>query len=116
MKEKILVKVVASIVQEVGGRVVVSTARGISPLKRGDTMFEFATQLMADREMPVYSLHQRSEDNWSTSPITVAEEPRIIMTYHFVQFPASELGFNAKDLTATELDRDMKNLRKYING
>lgn len=116
MKEKMLVKVVASIVQEINGRDAISVARGISPLKRGDTVFEFATQLLTDREVPEYSLHQRSEDNWSTSPITVSDDPRIVMTYHFVQFPANEIGFNAKDLTALELERDMKQLKKIING
>lgn len=116
MKEKMLTKVVASVLQEVGGRMLQSTARGISPLKRGETISDFISSFLEERQVNTYSLNQRSDDIWVTSPITMSEEPRIVVTYHFVQFPASELGFNARDLTAIELDRDMKQLKKYING
>lgn len=117
MKEKILVKVVASVIQEVGGRMIPSTARGISPLKRGQTIGDFIATFMAERFVTTYSLHQRSESVWATSPImSLNQEPKSVVTYHFVQFPASELGFNAKDLTAFELERDMKFLKKIING
>jgi len=117
MKEKILIKVVASAIKEVSGRMVPSTARGISPLKRGQTVGDFIASFMAERLVTTYSLHQRSETVWATSPImALNEEPKSVVTYHFVQFPASELGFNAKDLTAFELERDMKQLKKYING
>jgi hypothetical protein len=116
MKEKMLVKVVASVMQEVDGRLLQSTARGISPLKRGATMSDFIFSFLEERHVNTYSLNQRSDDSWATSPITMSEEPRIIVTYHFVRFPASEVGFNAKDLTALELERDMKQMKKFING
>jgi len=116
MKEKMLVKVVASSIQEVDGRLIQSTARGISPLKRGQNIHDFISSFMTERMIVEYTRNQRSEDTWVTSPILLSEQPRTVMTYHFVQFPASELGFNAKDLTASELERDMKHLKKIING
>lgn len=79
-------------------------------------MNQFITTFMLEREVTTYSLHQRSEDTWVTEPITISEEPKAVVTYHFVQFPANELGFNAKDLSAIELERDMKHLKKIING
>jgi hypothetical protein len=117
MKEKILIKVIASVIVEVAGRMRATTARGISPLKRGETMSDFISSFMEEREVTTYSVHQRSEDTWATSPImSLNEEPKSVITYHFVQFPASEIGFNAKDLAALELERDMKHLKKIING
>ena len=118
MKEKILVKVVASLMTEaIGGRMITTMARGISPLKRGQTMIDFISAFMLERQVTTYSLHQRSEDTWATSPIMhLNQEPKLVVTYHFVQFPASEVGFNAKDLTAEELERDMKKLKKIIHG
>lgn len=114
MKEKNLVKVVASIVQDVGGRTVSSTARGIVPLRRD--VAGFIADFLEERQVTTYSLHQRSEDTWATSPITMSDDPQVVMVYHFVLFPASEIGFNAKDLTAEELERDMKQMTKHING
>ena len=115
MKEKTFVKVVASVSQEGMGRMVQSTARGISALGRGVSVGDFISDFMAERQITTYSLHQRSEDTWATSPI-VSQDPMAVVTYHFVQFPESELGFNAKDLTPLELERDMKQLKKTING
>lgn len=118
MKEKMLVKVVATLILEnVGGRMSSSTARGISPLKRGQGITDFISSFMIEREVPNYQLHQRSEDTWVTSPImSLNTDPKHVMTYHFIQFPASEMGFNAKDLTSVELERDMKHLKKIIHG
>ena len=118
MKERILVKVVATLMTEgIGGRMITTTARGISPLPRGHTISDFILSFMADRDVTTYSLHQRSVDTWATSPIMqLNQEPKVIVTYHFVQFPVSEVGFNAKDLTAEELERDMKKLKKIIHG
>jgi hypothetical protein len=112
------VKVVATLIREgIGGRMTASTARGISPLKRGQTILDFISAFMAERQVTTYQLNQRTEDTWATSPImSLNVEPKQVVTYHFVQFPASELGYNAKDLTAIELDRDMKHLKKIIHG
>lgn len=117
MKERILIKVIASFIQETNGRMVTTTARGISTLKRGWSISDFIFDFMTERKIEEYSLYQRTDDTWATSPImSLDAEPRTIVTYHFVQFPVSELGFNAKDLSATELDRDMKKLKKVIHG
>jgi len=118
MKEKTLVKVVATLITEgIGGRMHTTMARGISPMKRGQTMLDFISTFLLERQVTTYSLHQRSELGWATSPImSLNQDPKIVVTYHFVQFNSSELGFNAKDLTAEELERDMKHLKKIING
>lgn len=118
MKEKMLVKVVATLILEgVGGRLNTTMSRGITPLKRGVTVPEFIATFMAERLVTTYSLHQRSENSWTTSPImSLNEEPKQVVTYHFVELPASDIGFHAKDLTAEELERDMKHLKKIIYG
>lgn len=77
---------------------------------------DFIFKFLEEREVEEYSLNQRTDDSWVTSPIVMSEEPRMMVTYHFIQFPASEIGFNAKDLTANELERDMKQMKKFING
>ena len=118
MKDKMLVKVVATLILEgIGGRMSASEARGISPLKRGQSITDFISTFMTEREVPNYQLHQRSENTWATSPImSLNADPKQVVTYHFVHFPASEMGYNAKDLTAQELERDMKQLKKIIHG
>ena len=118
MKEKMLVKVVATqILQGFNGRMSASVARGITPLKRGQTIADFISSFMTEREVQNFELHKRSEELYVTSPIMALNaEPKQVMTYHFVLFKASELGFNAKDLSPSELERDMKQLKKIING
>jgi hypothetical protein len=118
MKEKPLVKVVGTIMTGTGnGRLITRMARGISPLKRGQTMFDFISGFLSERDITTFTLHQRAEKTWSTSPImSLNEEPQTVVTYHFVEFPQTEIGYHAKDLTTEELHRDMKYLRKIVYG
>ena len=110
-----LIKVVGSSITGVdGSRWSSVTARGIALLKRGQTLKDFAHQFLSERGITTYSLHQRG-DGWTTSPIMfLNQEPRRVLTYHFVQFDLDDLGFHAKDLTAAELERDIKPLQKLI--
>lgn len=92
-----------------GGRLTTEMARGISPLKRGQTMFDFISAFLAERGITTYVLHQRSEKTWATSPImSLNEEPKMVVTYHFLEFLVGELPYQAKDLSEEELNRDMK--------
>jgi len=118
MKEKMLIKVVATLILEgIGGRLNTTVSRGIMALKRGQEVGDFIASFMGEREVEAYSVHQRSEDTWATSPImSLNEDPKVVVTYHFVVFPVSEMGYQAKDLTAEELERDMKHLKKIIYG
>ena len=118
-ENKKLVKVVATTITGSGlaGRLKTTMARGVQPLKRGVTMFDFISTFMAEREVTTYTLHQRSEDAWATSPImALNQEPKLVMTYHFVSFMSQDLPFHAKDLTDDELERDMKHLKKIVYG
>ena len=118
MKDKTLVKVVGTIISgSEGSRLVTTLARGISPLKRGQTMLDFISTFLKDREITTYALHQREEKLWVTSPImSLNVEPRTIVTYSFLEFSSSELGYQAKDLAPHELERDMKHLKKIVHG
>lgn len=119
--DKKLIKVVATIITGDGsiGRHNLKTtmARGISQLKRGVSVFEFIKEFMADRGVTTYTLHQRSEDTWATSPImALNQEPKVVITYNFVTFLSEEIPFHAKDLSEEEFERDMKKLKKVIYG
>lgn len=118
-ENKKLMKVVATIITGTGfigqGKLKTSLARGISQLKRGVTTFDFIKKFMNERGVTTYTLHQRSEDTWATSPIMhLNEEPKLVITYHFTLFMSQDIGFYAKDLKDDELERDMKILRKII--
>jgi hypothetical protein len=117
--DKRLVKVVATIITGSGfigrGHLKTTLARGISALKRGDTVPGFISKFMGERGVSTYTLHQRGEDTWATSPImALNQEPKVVITYHFVEFLSQDIGFHAKDLSQSELDRDMKQLKKVI--
>ena len=116
MKEKQLIKVVAVVITGVdGGRMETQSARGICALKRGQALMDFVQQFLDERGITAYSLHQRSDGYWATSPMMfLNQEPRQVLTFHFIQFGIDELGFYAKDLATSELERDIKPLQKYI--
>lgn len=118
-ENKKLVKVVATIITGSGfsgrGHLKTTMARGIQQLKRGVTMIDFINGFMLSRGVSTYTLHQRTEDTWATSPImALNEEPKLVLTFNFVSFLSQDIGFHAKDLTDDELERDMKLLRKVI--
>lgn len=120
-ENKKLVKVVATIITGNGslgrGSLKTTMARGISQLKRGVSMADFIKDFMNERGVTTFTLHQRSEQTWATSPImALNEEPKLVITYHFVQFLSQDIGFHAKDLSDEELERDMKKLKKVIYG
>jgi len=120
-ENKRLIKVVATIITGNGfigrGHLKTTMARGIQPLKRGVTVQDFIHQFMTERGVTTYTLHQRTEDTWATSPIMhLNEEPKVVITYHFVSFMSQDIGFHAKDLSDDELERDMKHLKKLVYG
>ena len=128
MKEKRLIKVVGTITTDTGnGRHQTQHGRGITQLKRGESLLDFITTFLSERQFVGYSLNKRGDKMWSTSPImsgkidqwnwsTGTEKAPMMTTFHFIEFPLSELGYYAKDLTALELERDVKQLRKLIYG
>lgn len=116
MKQRQLIKVVGTSITGVdGGRMETTTARGIIPLKRGQTILDFIGQFLNDRGVTTYSLYQRGDGTWATSPMMyLTDFPKRVLTFHFLQFDLDDLGYHAKDLTAAELERDMKPLTKLI--
>lgn len=118
-QDKKLVKVVATIITGNGfigrGNLKTTMARGIQPLKRSVTMFDFVQGFMTERGVSTYTLHQRSDTTWATSPImALNQDPQVVITYNFVLFMSQDIGYHAKDLKDFELERDMKKLKKVI--
>lgn len=75
----------------------------------------FTHEFLSGRGITTYSLHQRSDGGWATSPMMFLDkDPKQVITFHFHQFDLSDLGFFAKDLTPEELERDIKPLRKLL--
>lgn len=118
MKQRQLIKVVAVSVTGIdGGRLVSTTGRGIVALRRGQTVLDFVTNFLGDRGITQFALHQRGESTWATSPIMfLDQEPKKVFTFTFITFPSSDLGFHAKDLAYHEIERDMKQLKKFVDG
>lgn len=116
MKQRQLIKVVGtSITGMDGGRMESTTARGITLLKRGQNLMDFVQEFLNGRGITTYSLHQRGDGVWATSPMMfLNQEPKRVLTFHFIQFDFDDLGFHAKDLNAKELERDLKPLQKLI--
>lgn len=115
MSEKQLLKVVGTVVTDRNGALESTTGRGIVQLKRGDTIVEFMKRFLADRGIVRCTLNQRSANMWTTTPIMVLnEEPKIVITYVFTQFPLSEIGYYGKDLTKAEMVRDFKFLKRIL--
>ena len=115
-REKQLMKVVGTLVTGVsGGRLVTTHGRGIVPLKRNETIIDFASAFLQERGVVRCTLNQRDESTWSTTPIMfLLADPKLVITYVFTQFPLSEIGFYGKDLTKPELLRDFKFLKKVL--
>lgn len=116
MKQRQLIKVVGTSITGVeGGRMESTVARGIVLLKRGQDLMSFAHDFLAARAITHYTLNQRGDGSWATSPVMfLNQEPRRVLTFHFLQFGFDDLGYYAKDLTAAELERDIKPLQKLI--
>ena len=118
MKQRQFIKVVGTSITGVdGGRLESTTSRGIINLKRGQTLVDFVTAFLNERGILSFSLHQRGESTWGTAPMMfLNQEPKRVLTYTFTVFPQDDLGFHAKELSATELRRDMQKLTKLIYG
>lgn len=120
LPNKRLVKVTATTITGEGfghGRMRTEIVRGIAHLKRGQTLFDYIGEFLNERGFTTYTLNQRDENSWATTPIlSLAAEPKEVLSYHFIEFLSEELGFHAKDLTAEELWRDMKTLKKVLYG
>lgn len=118
MKKRTFIKVVGTSITGVdGGRLETETSRGITSLRRGQTIIDFVKNFLNDRGIASFALHERGDETWATSPmIFLNEEPKKVVTFTFKQFFQDELGFFARDLSKEELERDMKSLRKIIVG
>jgi hypothetical protein len=118
MKQRQFIKVVGTAITGVGGsRLETETSRGIVSLKRGQTLLDFVTAFLNDRDITSFQLNERHDKSWSTTPMMfLNDEPKQVLTFTFKQFGQDDLGFHAKDLTGDELARDMKPLRKLVYG
>mgnify|MGYP000940990820 CR=1 FL=1 len=118
MKQRQFIKVVGTSITGVdGGRLETTLGRGIVNLKRGQTLIDFVTEFLNERGIKSFSLNERGEGTWATTPMMfLNEEPKRVVTYSFTVFPQDDLGFHAKDLSAAELQRDMKKLMKLVYG
>lgn len=116
MRKKSLVKVVATSITKTDGSFTTTLARGVSTLKRGQTLFSFMSSFLTERGLTSYSLHSRSDsaNQWATSLIPLDLEPKTLITYHFVQFNQDDIGFYIKDLSQDERERDLKRIRKIL--
>jgi len=115
-KEKQLIKVVGTRITGVGGgRLETTMGRGIVQLKRGVTILEYIKAFLAERHIVHCTLNQRSEDTWTTTPIMfLADDPKVVLSYVFTQFPLSDIGYYGKDLSKTEMVRDFKFLKAIL--
>jgi hypothetical protein len=115
VKEKQLIKVVGTVVTGVGGRLESKVGRGIVELKRGVTLIDYVTEFLAERGVVRCTLNQRSENTWTTTPIMfLTNDPKLVLTFVFTQFPLSEIGYHGKDLSKAELVRDFKFLKRIL--
>ena len=116
MKQRQFIKVVGTSITGVdGGRLETTLSKGIVNLKRGQSATDFVTAFLNERGITSFTLHQRGEATYATAPMMfLNEEPKRVLTYTFTVFPQDDLGYHAKDLTAKELERDMKPLAKLI--
>jgi hypothetical protein len=115
-KEKQLIKVVGTSITGVStGKLVSKKGSGIALLKRGVTILDFIKEFLAERGVVHCTLNQRAENTWTTTPIMlVAQDPKIVLTFVFTQFPLSEIGYYGKDLSKVELVRDFKFLKGIV--
>lgn len=118
MKQRQFIKVVgSSIIGIGGGRLETQTSRGITHVRRGQTLIDFVTIFLNTRGIVTFSLHERHDTSWATSPMMfLNQEPKQVLTFTFKQFDQDDLGFYAKDLSAAELERDMKPISRLIYG
>lgn len=118
MKQRTLIKVVGTVIIGVdGGRLVTTTSRGIALLKRGESPLQFIDAFLRGRGISAFTLNERYDGLLATSPIMfLNHEPKKIVSFTFKAFPTNQLGFYAKDMTPFELNRDMKVLKKVVNG
>lgn len=94
-----------------------TVARGIALLKRGEKVMDFVHHFLTTRGITHYTLNQRADGGWATSPMMfLNHNPMTVLTFHFLQFDFDDIGFHAKDLSAEELERDIKPLTKLIYG
>jgi len=117
-KQKQLVKVIGTSITGVeGGKMSTAIARGIAQLKRSQSLMGFIHQFLSERAISHYTLNQRGDGSWATSPMMYLNvQPMRVVSFHFLQFSLDNLGYHAKDLTAEELERDLKPLQKIIYG
>ena len=118
MKQRQFIKIVGTSITGVdGGRLETTSARGITNLKRGQTLLDFVTDFLMARGISSFQLNERHDGTWGTAPMMfLNQEPKQVLTFTFKQFNQDDLGFHAKDLTAVELERDIKPLRKMLYG
>lgn len=114
--KKHLVKVVGTIITGAGGgRLETRMGRGIVALEKGQTLIDFIKTFLSERSVISFTLNQRGEHEWATSPMMyLTSEPKLVITFNFIEFPTNELGYFAKDLSKAEQARDFKLLKRYL--
>jgi hypothetical protein len=112
MKKQFVKVVAATLIESPLAGIHTTYARGIQPMDNQETILDFVVKFLAERELQG-AIHQRG-DTVSVIPECDQSAGQRSITYHFTQFEADDLGFQAKDLTKEELDRDLKQLRRYI--
>ena len=98
MKQRQLIKVVGtSITGMEGGGMETSNARGVALLKGGRNLMDYVQTFLSDRGITHYTLNQRGDGSWATSPMMfLNEEPRRVLTFHFLQFDFDHLGAQSR--------------------
>ena len=116
MKDATLLKVVGTSIRgESTARLQTTIGRGITRLRRGQSILDFVTTFLQERGVSSFTLNERDNGTWATSPLMfLTDTPKLVLTYTFTQFPMSELGFHIKDLTPEERARDLKLLKKVL--
>ena len=115
-KSQRFVKVVGTLISSIapGGRLVTTIGKGILPLGPRITEQEFIQHFLQERGLDDVRLYYR-EPVWATQPaVFLTVHPKIIVSYVFFVFGADAMGYQLKDLTQEERDRDMKALGKTI--
>lgn len=114
-KEVQLVKVVGTTTEGFDGGVPKTyVSRGILQLKRRKTLHALIDDFLKERGIVQYTLHERGDSIAMAPSMVLSGNPKLIITYTFTQFPLSEVGYYAKDLTREELLRDFKFLKNLL--
>ena len=116
MKDGTLLKVVGTSIRgDSSARLQTTIGKGITRLRRGQSILDFVTKFLQDRGVSSFTLNERGNGTWATSPLMfLNDSPKLVVTYTFTQFPMADLGYHLKDLSQVERARDLKTLKKVL--